>query len=306
MEHVKTFLDTSTIHGLSWISSSRRWSRIFWILTVIGGFTGAILLIHASFYNWNQNPILTTIKTLPISEITFPNVTVSPPQQAYLNLNYDIMEADKKEIGEATRKELLASALEVLQDISFEEVMTNLNKVQDPNRYNNWYHGITKVSVPYFYKDSDEIIYMIDTSSKSGNISTENFGQYFDANKVEKNIHIRIGLVLYYLDFIVFSIKKITMTGIDGVDELSFGNYWMGYDKIEASLKQVWKNVTGDDYKVELKRNLFMNDVNDVNLNLMPGFQLSWYSDPQATSDAEFINRNPMTDEFIRFANQIW
>ena len=80
MDHVKEFLDNSTIHGLSFISSTRRWSRLFWILVVIGGFSGAGYMIYTSFHNWGQSPISTTIETLPISELTLPNVTVCPPK----------------------------------------------------------------------------------------------------------------------------------------------------------------------------------------------------------------------------------
>ena len=87
MEHVKTFLDTSTIHGLSWISGTKSWLRLFWILVVIGGFSGAGYLIYTSFNNWEQSPISTTIETLPISRIIFPNITVCPPKQLFLNLN---------------------------------------------------------------------------------------------------------------------------------------------------------------------------------------------------------------------------
>ena len=96
MEHIKTFFDTSTIHGLSWISSTRKWSRLFWILIVIGGFSGAGYLIYLSFDNWHQSPTSTTIETLSISKITFPNVTVCPPKNSVLNLNYDVVESNNK------------------------------------------------------------------------------------------------------------------------------------------------------------------------------------------------------------------
>ena len=107
MEHIKIFLDTSTVHGLSWISNTTRWSRLFWIVTVIAGFTGAILLIHASFYNWEKRPVSTTIETLPISEVTFPNVTLCPPRNSLLDLNYDIMLAVNITLDNKTRKYLL-------------------------------------------------------------------------------------------------------------------------------------------------------------------------------------------------------
>ena len=95
MEHLKTFFETSTIHGLSWISQTKRCSRLFWTIIVIGGFTGAFVLINESFANWEQSPITTTIETLPISELTFPNISICPPQNSFLTLNYDIMQSSK-------------------------------------------------------------------------------------------------------------------------------------------------------------------------------------------------------------------
>ena len=118
MEHIKQFLDTSTIHGLSWISVGRKWSRLFWILIVIGGFTGAGYLIHESFDNWRQNPITTTVETLPISEITFPNVTVCPPKNSFLNLNYDIQQSENVTFDNDSRNKLFDYALDVILLIS--------------------------------------------------------------------------------------------------------------------------------------------------------------------------------------------
>ena len=98
MEHVKELLDTSTIHGFSWISSTKRFAKFFWILVVIGGFTGAGYLIHTSFDDWAQSPITTTIETLSITRITFPNITICPPKTLSLNLNYDILQSEKKKL----------------------------------------------------------------------------------------------------------------------------------------------------------------------------------------------------------------
>ena len=92
MEEFKQFLDSSTIHGLSYISSTRRFIRFAWILIVIGGFTVAGYMIYESFQNWNESPVTTTIETLPISGMTLPNVTVCPPKNKafFTNLNYDL------------------------------------------------------------------------------------------------------------------------------------------------------------------------------------------------------------------------
>ena len=91
MEGVRTFLESSTIHGLSYIATTKRLIKIFWVLVVIAGFTGAGILIYKSILDWQENPITTTIETLPITDITLPKVTVCPPKNTYTNLNYDIM-----------------------------------------------------------------------------------------------------------------------------------------------------------------------------------------------------------------------
>ena len=79
MEGVRTFLESSTIHGLAYIATSGKYVRLLWIIIVFAGFTCAGFLIYASFNDWSENPIKTTVDTRPIYEITFPKVTVCPP-----------------------------------------------------------------------------------------------------------------------------------------------------------------------------------------------------------------------------------
>ena len=66
METIKNFFESSTVHGLNYISTTKKYVRLFWIIVVISGFTGAGVLIYFSFQDWNDNPIKTTIETLPI------------------------------------------------------------------------------------------------------------------------------------------------------------------------------------------------------------------------------------------------
>ena len=90
MEVLRTFLESSTIHGLVYISTTKKnLARIFWILVVITGFIGAGVMIYNSFQSWRDSPVKTTTETLPITEITFPKVTVCPPKNSYTDLNYD-------------------------------------------------------------------------------------------------------------------------------------------------------------------------------------------------------------------------
>ena len=198
MEHIKTFLDTSTIHGLSWIANTKRWSRILWIWIVVGGFTGAILLIQESFYNWKQSPITTTIEALPISKITYPNVSVCPPKNLFLNLNFDIKKSEKVTTDNVTRRELFDYAMDVIQEKFYDEIKKNLSKVQYPDRYYNWYHGYTEIEYPYYDEGTyyKHLIFHVTTTATSGNISTQYFDDRFNATKVDGDIYVKINTII--------------------------------------------------------------------------------------------------------------
>ena len=135
MENIKYFLENSSLHGVAFISTTRNYVRIFWILIVLAGFIGAGVLIHTSFDNWTESPVKTTIETLPIEKITFPKVTVCPPENTYTDLNYDLMMAKNMVLDNETRYELLSLAIELLQNYSHDEIMGNLSMIEDNDRY---------------------------------------------------------------------------------------------------------------------------------------------------------------------------
>ena len=83
MEGVRAFLESSTIHGLGYISTTRKYIKILWIIVVLAGFTGAGVIIYESFQDWAESPITTTIETQPITKITFPKLTVCPPKNTF-------------------------------------------------------------------------------------------------------------------------------------------------------------------------------------------------------------------------------
>ena len=68
MEEARHFLEISTIHGLQYLSSSKRFARLFWTFVVVTGFIVAMTIISESFSNWNEQPIKTTIETLPLGK----------------------------------------------------------------------------------------------------------------------------------------------------------------------------------------------------------------------------------------------
>ena len=150
MKEVKHFLESSSIHGLYHLSSAKSIGKYFWIFIVLGGFIGAIVLIHESFSNWKQSPISTTIETLPISQIHIPNVTICPPKNSFLNLNYDLLLSENLIPEEKTRMKLFAYSFDVIQTAIFDELLVNLSKLEESSRYYNWYHGYTDIEYPVF------------------------------------------------------------------------------------------------------------------------------------------------------------
>ena len=54
MGEIKSFLESSTIHGLAYLTNPKKYLRLFWTLVVIAGFTGAGVLIYKSFQSWDE------------------------------------------------------------------------------------------------------------------------------------------------------------------------------------------------------------------------------------------------------------
>ena len=131
------------------VSSLKGWEKLFWILVVVLGFLGSTILINESFQNWKKNPIKTTIETFPITNMTLPKITVCPPKENILNLNYDINQAEEKLINDTSRNDILFFAMEVLQDEFVLEIMNNISKVGEQNQYHNWHYGHTELKYPF-------------------------------------------------------------------------------------------------------------------------------------------------------------
>ena len=146
MEVFRQFLETSTIHGLSYISSTRTLSRVFWTSVVIAGFSSAGVMIYQSFSDWEENPITTKIETLPITEVTFPKITVCPPQNTYTNLNFDIVTNGNTNVSEETKRTLVHKLGEKILDL--EANYTKDLLFNEKNRSENWYFGYSHESVP--------------------------------------------------------------------------------------------------------------------------------------------------------------
>ena len=77
MEHIKTFLETSTIHGFYHVGTAKRYIKLFWIFIIAACFSTAIYMIYLSFDNWNKNPITTTIETKTMDTFHIPKERIN-------------------------------------------------------------------------------------------------------------------------------------------------------------------------------------------------------------------------------------
>ena len=315
MENVKAFLETSTIHGLTYISTTKKYVRLFWILVVISGFMFAGVLIYQSVETWEETPVKTTIETLPISKLTLPKVTVCPPENTYTDLNYDLMIAENIIIDNLTRKELTNYASELLLQKLNETVIKNVSMLEDDKRYYNWYLGNTQVKIFTLEYDA----YYIDdlnTFAKTGNISTQFFGENFDESKVNPEINIMITVnspgscgegTLH------FQIEKVPIKGIaSGLEK-----FYINGKLIDADISRISENFSASETEsanIMYTRKVSKELITNLNMKTVPGFKLHWFHtgcDPEYEENIEnFLihseqddigfSKNEVTRQFVR------
>ena len=146
MEEFQNYLESSTVHGLFYIGTTRRLVKLFWIFVVLTGFIGAGILIQQSFQSWKDSPVKTTIETRPISEVTLPKIAVCPAKNTYTNLNYDFMKmkenvsipSDLTHIADDLRENFIRH----FQNDDYQKQLKKIEETfQEENRFRNWYTG---------------------------------------------------------------------------------------------------------------------------------------------------------------------
>ena len=289
MDNVRTFFESSTIHGLRYIATTRSHVKTLWILVVIAGFTAAGFLIFASFQAWAESPVKTTIETHPITEITFPKVTVCPPKDTFTDLNYDLMMTKNMTLDNDTRNELTDLAVKLINEHIFDSIMKNLSKLQDDDRYYNWYNGFTGISLPTQTYDHD-VHYQVATQALKGTIATQYFGEKFNYENLDKDIYYQIsvltpdGLTQEESQNLVlhFEVEKFSTMNDAGTEMFSVHEKRVNNDKvwIAPNVRKIGTNFTtpkryGEERILELSRKVSRNYIE--NLEFMPGFRLSWY-----------------------------
>ena len=311
--YFKQFLESSTIHGLVYISTESKFARLFWMLVVSTGFIIATLLINDAYTNWSESPIKTTIEKRSISEITFPKVTVCPPKNTFTDLNYDLMMLENMTLTNETRQELLDIAMNNLLLDDERDQLYNLTKLEEENRWYNWYHGYTEVWLPNWNKDWDFLQYRDYTLATNGRVKSQYFGDNYDPNKIERALFYPVyilppGRVVGNRAYtLTLEIERVLMN-VSGnshdhdphcvtimCDRLKINN-----QEIANDLKSIVLNLTGPGTRYELifERRVTQEDIdNNADLGTMPGFELKWYYTPDVAPEPRYYNGNNAGDK---------
>ena len=293
METVTTYLESGSINGLNHIAATKKWDRLFWILVVKMGFIISTFLIVQMYIAWGENPIRTDVDTLPMSEISFPKVTVCPPKGTFTDLNYDIKRAEKKNLTLKEREALSDYARDTIENISF---MENLNTLQYEDRFYNWYYAISNIegnderqrvnflSAKIEYPE----LYIIDTMATSGVITSQFFGKKFSKNNI-RNISIDINVkppnsfygneqnLTYHLH-----LEKVSVPGLpqDFQNYHSFrfkGADTLGDDENTAHYTMTTKAYSWESLEFRMDLKLDNKYIRHLEMDQMPGFNLSWW-----------------------------
>ena len=182
MEGIKEFLESSSIHGLGYISTTRHIVRLFWIFVVITGFTFVGVLINQSFSSWTSSPITTTIETRPIREIDFPNVTVCPPRNSFTSLNPDLLMSRNITFDQEKRKELSDYVPYAAYDLTYKANGGEYEEfLEGERKYSDWYRGISGFELTKTRFSSTKY-YDFHTAAPNGSFSTPYFGEPYNVS----------------------------------------------------------------------------------------------------------------------------
>ena len=178
-------------------------------------------------------------------------------------------------------------------------IMRNLGKIDENDRYYNWYHGYTDLLLPYYNKGSlynpGGFFYEVHSAINSGLISTQYFGAKFDAAKVETDVYFSVRVyppksarnnqnVTLRLDFEKVSLKDLSSGG----EQLSVERTIMGTSQRSFN----YSLSSQRSYYIDFARKVLSADVKKQKLILMPGFRVNWfYSGLEVKPEAEFDNK---------------
>ena len=166
--------------------------------------------------------------------------------------------------------------------------MNDIDKLQEQDRYYNWYYGYTKRSSAEIDKKYNSTTYIISTSATSGVITTQYYEEQYQSHLVETRPYYHINVyppesvrnntnVTLHL-----KLEKLTMTGLPRAQGI-FDNIMVEGKSLDEGLTSITLNFTppagpNNARSMRLWRlNIPYENIIKNEMKLMPGFRLSWY-----------------------------
>ena len=313
MGEFQSFLETSTIHGLSYISTTRKHVRIIWTAVVIAGFITASFLIEESFRAWSDNPITTTIETRPISEIKFPKVTVCPPKDTYTDLNNVLMDNVNRTFEYDLTNEntsvyqVLEKFIIFFQTEDFKHRLARLNTFIEQDRYKNWYQSKSNAKLPAGNELS------IETSATSGVITSPYFQDDLNLDKFDKIAEYFVNIYSPYRKKMTLNLK-IEYETLENFECLRISGHHTGtvtncLQHNTTFYELNWPNFQKTTIQFKRVASLSTTSIKEVlKLRKVTGFRLSWKYSSNSTkgvtkSYPKFTIANKV---FVGFSNLIF
>ena len=308
LDGFKEFLESSTIHGLTYISTSRRLGKLFWICVVILGFLAAGFMIKNSFTDWNDNPIATTEKTLSIRDVTFPTITVCPPRDTFTNLNFDLHKGQNLTIDEQTRDSMRYTMYEIIHGEFVKETMAAFAFYNVEGKNRNYYYGYDELRwIEDVNTDAKRpLILSLSSAGVNDSVRSPYFGEQYADSKFFRDLSFYFDIKIpkeIEKNSSIYLFVKITA------------------DIVGSPMEEVlynWRDVMGGQRQVLLtipvtrcynrkcsfsfKRKISDEFVSDWLDKRMTGVEIEWHYNATVTPDAEYIEDN---ENFIRIVNNL-
>ena len=314
MEKVNDFLSSSTIHGLAYIPTSRGLLRLFWVLVVVSGFSTAAYLIVKSFRGWQESPISTSIEVLPITEMTFPNVTVCPPRDSLTLLNYDLQRAADVNVSREEREELSKYISELFLQEGYEAMLKDVKVFYERDRFRHWYEGVSQISLSYWQDIDKQKYFNFKTYATSGEIATPYYGEPWEAEKFEQSVSYSVNIYQPWAETgghdnvsLTFTVHQDIMTELDGLGAVTDFDYSSvnGNGNLDRTIRNLTilkpRNFHPSHYHfVGLGRKVSVQKLSSLSRDILPGMRVSWQYNDTVKTDRNYLadNRN-----FILLAN---
>ena len=315
MEEFRSFLESSTVHGVSYLATTRKFARVFWLSVVTASFIIASLLIREAFKAWTDNPISTTIETKTISEIRFPKVTICPPKDTLTDLNEVLIRIGNKTFDYDTINEstigyqVLEKFTTFFQNEDFKRRLSKVGSFYENERYKKWYEWDSSAKFPS-EKWEDSTLMGIITIATSGVVSTPYFKEKLDFNRYEQ-------LKTYYVD-----IQSPYSEGATLLLNLEYDVLEENYECLkvgvqtrqsclnsEENFKQIKIEVKGSEVtKVSFERKTLLSKTSMTEIlkkRDFTGFRVSWNVTTDETTNKQLYPwyKEKHNHVFIGFAN---